>query len=209
MKRNIFTLEQASIILEPHYSNIYNSIVKGFDDYLKIKNFASEIVRSPITYEGRTNGSIIHDHIKHHISNEYGMDMLVEARKWNNIFALKIENNFLIRFKKLDKSKKISNYQTLQHINFMAQSLIDGFPDEPTFLFAGYIPDKTWTTIKGVYIACWNGKSIEWFDEIGKYCVQQLNLFEEIPSEEQETRLRVRLKGNNNEKPDTNTGTNG
>lgn len=209
MKRNIISLEEASAILEPHYSNIVSSIVNGFDDYLKINDFASGLVGGPITYEGRTKGSLIHDHIKQHISTKYGESTLIEAKKWNNIFALKVKDDFLIRFKKLDKHKKIANYQTVQHIKFMAQSLIEGFPDEPTFLFAGYIPDRTWTIIKGVYIACWNGNSIEWFDEIGKYCVQQLNIFEQLPSEEQRTNLRVRLKGENKEQPDTKTGTNG
>ncbi|MET3125459.1 hypothetical protein ABID42_000547 [Arcicella rosea] len=207
MKRNIISLEEASIILEPHYSNIVNSIVGGFEDYQKISEFANTLGR-PVTFGGCTKGSLIHDQIRVRITEQYEESNLFEARKWNNIFALKLEDDVLIRFKKLDKNKGIANYRTEQHIKFMAQSLIDGFPDQPTFLFAGYIPDKTWTSIRGVYIACWNGKTIEWFDEIGKYCVRQLNIFEEPATEELEKRFRVRLKNKFKIQSEQKTGTN-
>lgn len=210
MKREIISLEKASVILEPHYSNLVDCIYGGFEDYLKIKSFASSFGKS-VVYEGRTKGSLIHDHIKSRISDIYGENTLVEARKWNNIFALKIADDIFIRFKKFDQRRHISNYKTEQHIKFMAQSFIEGFPDEPTFIFAGYIPDRAWGTIKGVYIACWNGNEIEWFDEIGKYCIQQLNIFDIPANQEEETRLKVRLKGKQQNKNDNNekTGTNG
>lgn len=205
MKRKIISLEEASTILEPYYDNLVSCIGGGVNDYFKIKEFVDSFGRFT-KHENRTKGSIIHDQIKARISETFGEDSLFES---NGVFGLKINNDFLIRFKKLDDYKKVAGYKTNQYIKYMGQSIIDGFPDTPTFLFAGYIPDKSWTSIKGIYIACWNGSTIEWFDEIGKYAVQQLNIFQQPATEEEQNRMRVRLKRNKNDINKNKTGTNG
>lgn len=204
MKRKIISLEEASIILEPHYDNLVSCIGGGVNDYFKIKAFVDDFGRYT-KYENRTKGSLIHDQIKSRVTETFSEDSLFESK---GIFGLKIQDDFLIRFKKLDDHKKVAGYKTKQYVRYMGQSLIDGFPDSPTFLFAGYIPDRSWTSIKGIYIACWNGSTIEWFDEIGKYNVQQLNIFQQPASEEQQSRMRVRLKDNKNDIEEIKTGTN-
>jgi hypothetical protein len=132
-----------------------------------------------------------------------------EVKKWNGVFGLKLNNDLLIRFKKLDDNKRMSSFPSQQYQDFLNQAVIEGFPDSPTFLFAGYIPDKSWTILNGIYLACWDGSSLEWFEEIGKYSVQQLNLFDsEDTNQDSEAniqRARLKKKDNNEEKTGTNS----
>jgi hypothetical protein len=88
----------------------------------------------------------------------------------------------------------------------MQQLQIEGFPEKPTFLFAGYIPDKSWSTIKGVYVACWIGKVLEWVDEFGKYSTEQTTIDFDAANKEafKEIEKRIKLKGG--KKGDKKTG---
>ncbi len=205
MKRKIISLEEASTILEPHYDNLVSCIGGGVNDYFKVKEFVDGFGRYT-KHENRTKGSLIHDQIKARILETFGEGSIIESK---GLVSLKIQDDFLIRFNKLDNHKRSAGNNTKQHIKYMGQSIIDGLPDEPTLLFAGYIPDKSWTSIKGIYVACWNNSTVEWFDEIGKYTVQQLNIFEKPATEEDQNRMRVRLKGNKKNIDETKTGTNG
>ncbi len=214
MKRKIITLEDSQRVLTPHYQGLLEDIVGGFADYLKIKNYIDTFGRFT-QYESRTNAGIIHEHIKARVSERFGSTALTdgEAKKWNGIFGLRINDDVIIRFKKLDDDKRVAGLQTKQHVKYMQQALIDGFPDEPTFLIAGYVPSATWTEIKGIYIGCWNGRIIEWFDEIGKYTTQQLSLFDHSGLSIMDNRSLVQRKGQSNdqsqiEESNTRTGTN-
>jgi hypothetical protein len=82
---------------------------------------------------------------------------------------------------------------------------MDGFPEEPTFLYGGYEPDKTWTKLKSISIACWNGKLLWYEDILNKISVEQTVLPFEA-NEIQPVEKRVKVKPKNQ---DTETGTNG
>lgn len=113
-----------------------------------------------------------------------------------------------IRFKKMDKEYSVRNLNTRQHLKYMKQSSIEGFPEKPTFLFAGYIPDRTWSNIKGIYIACWIGSVLEWVDEFGRYSTEQAVIDFDVENKDvfKEIEKRIKLKGG--KKGDTKTGTN-
>ena len=211
MKRRIISLEESQKVLKPHYQGLLEDIVGGFADYIKIKNLVDTFGRFS-EYESRTKAGIIHEQIRSRVSDRFGSGSLVdgEAKKWNGVFGLKINDDLFIRFKKLDDDKRVAGLQTKQHVKYMQQSIIAGFPDEPTFLIAGYIPSKTWTEVKGIYIACWNGGSIEWFDEIGKYITQQLNLFDSSQFRDSSNQSLVRRKGQGDDRDQSGirTGTN-
>jgi hypothetical protein len=84
-----------------------------------------------------------------------------------------IQDELFIRFKKMDSTYSVKSLYTNQHTTYMKQGQIEGFPEKPTFLFAGYIPDATWSSIKGIYVACWISDTLEWVDEFGKYTAEQ------------------------------------
>ena len=107
----------------------------------------------------------------------------------------------------MDKDYSVTSFYTSQHGKYMKQSQIEGFPEKPTFLFAGYIPDKTWSNIKGIYIACWIGNTLEWVDEFGKYSTEQTVIDFNIDKKDvfKEIEKRIKLKGG--KKGDSKTGT--
>ena len=96
-----------------------------------------------------------------------------------------------------------------QHKKYLEQQRIIGFLDEPTFLFAGYIPDQAWTSLSGIYLACWNGDVLEWYDEAGKYSYEQFSI-DFDPSRNDAHKIiekRVRLKKGLGKNKDKETGT--
>jgi hypothetical protein len=124
------------------------------------------------------------------------------------VFGMVLQDELFIRFKKMDNTYSVRSLYTRQHTTFMKQGQIEGFPEKPTFLFAGYIPDKTWSSIKGIYVACWINDTLEWVDEFGKYSAEQAILdFDQKENktiEEIETRIKLNGKSKGGE---TRTGT--
>jgi len=165
IKRNILSFQEAQQALAPYYEKIAQSVLDGFEDFQKTSNCISERVGF-FESEIRTKACLIHDLIKNRITQNFFGEQQVETGKWRGVFALKINDDLFIRFKKLNKDYSSSNYLTKQAKGYLRQIRIEGFPDEPTFLFAGYIPDKSWTGISGIYIACWDGDKIQWVEEI-------------------------------------------
>lgn len=174
MERQIRTLENAKDIIQPFHIELVKCIQKGFDSYLEIKKFVND--KQVVDFEKRTKAGIVHDHIKANILESFSETPSIKIGTFNRVFGVNIDNKLFIRFKKMDKNFKISNNLTKQHKNYMRQHDIDGFPEKPTFLFAGYIPDENWLNINGIYLACWNGDNLEWYDEAGNYSYEQLSI---------------------------------
>lgn len=174
MEREIRTLENAKEIIEPYHKELVKCIQKGFDSYIALKDFAND--KQVVDFEKRTKAGIVHDHIKANISETFSDTAGVKIGTFNKVFGMNINNQLFVRFKKMDVNFKISNNMTKQHKKYMRQHDIDGFPEKPTFLFAGYIPDANWLNINGIYLACWNGDNLEWYDEAGNYSYEQLTI---------------------------------
>lgn len=204
MKRNIITQLEAQTILTPYYAKISKAVCDGFEDYLKIANCSADKV-GYVNYETRTKACIIHDHIKNRIDEAFQDVPEVETGKWNDVFALKINDDLFIRFNKINDDFTSKGRRTKQAKDYKNQMTIEGFPDEPTLLYAGYKPDASWTQIKGVYITCWNGESRQWIEEIISH---RSSAQTSIPFEPQEQENPKRVKIKIDQKPETKTGTN-
>ncbi|HYH15372.1 MAG TPA: hypothetical protein VD794_09130, partial [Flavisolibacter sp.] len=114
-----------------------------------------------------------------------------------------------IRFKKMDSTYSVRSLYTKQHRRYMKQGQIDGFPNQPTFLFAGYIPDKTWSSIKGIYVACWHGEVLEWVDEFGRYTAEQAILDFDKKEDQAINQIERRIKVKRGKQAESKTGTDG
>src|SRR5690606_7060135 len=124
----------------------------------------------------RTKAGIIHDLIRANIKANIEDNSFTKVGDFNRVFGINVNSEFFIRFKKMDRNFNVSSFLTRQHNAYMNQGMIEGFPKEPTFLFAGYIPNPTWTSLEGVYLACWNNGVLEWYDEEGKYSYKQFSM---------------------------------
>lgn len=210
--RNLVELNEAQTILEPFYNNLVECIEGGFEDFKSVDQFANTNFSTPVSYNKRTKATLVHDHIRRRVIEAFeNMGNGIEAKDWKDIFALKINDDMFVRFKKFNSSRYtgkyyLPGYPTPQFKQFLKQGQISGFPDKPTFIFVGYIPNFNWTEIDGIYIACWLGDTCLWIDDVGRYSLEQLNLFKQKNEEEPVPVRRVRVKENLKNK-DSKTGT--
>ena len=208
MKRKFLTLSESQKCLDPYYSKIATAVLEGFNDYLKIASCTVDKVGF-IEYKTRTKANMIHDCITMRVKQSFNDEIEIEVGEWNGIFGIKINEDLFIRFKKLNEDYSPSSAATKQSKKYLNQHPIDGLPEEPMFLFAGYTPDKTWTKITGIYIACWNGEQSQWVEEIlSKVSYEQIRLpFDNTEEEVENNKNRVKIKIKN-QSDNNKTGTN-
>jgi len=196
MARKINRLKDAQALLENIHQELILSIRNGFGDWLKIRAFSNTLEGGSVNYKPRTKAGIIHDHIEKFVRATFADREGIQVDEFNGVFGMVVQNELFLRFKKMDGSYSVRSLYTHQHTKYMRQGQIDGFPHEPTFLFVGYIPDRTWSNIKGVYVACWIGKNLEWVDEFGKYSIESAVLNFDAKENEviKEIERRIKLK---------------
>lgn len=197
MTRQIFRLKEAEPLLRRIHHQLVEAIQCAFSDWLRLREFSSTLDGGPVNYKPRTKAGIIHDHIEKFVrANFTGRDGVI-VDDFNGIFGMIVQDDLFIRFKKMDSTYSVRSLYTRQHTKYMKQGQIEGFPEKPTFLFAGYIPDKTWSVIKGIYVACWIGDTLEWVDEFGKYSAELAVLDFDAKENNVITEIekRVKLKG--------------
>lgn len=200
MARKILTFEETHTVIAPYLEDYLDCVRKAFSDYKQINEFKNSLdVYSEFAI--RTRASIIHDMICARLTDKFGDNPNIKVGEWNQVFALKFADLVFLRNKKFKKDGKVSSYNTLQHKSFLKQSIIDGFPDEPTFIIGGYIPNATYTELKGIYLGCWSADGLEWFTKVGEYVVEQARLvFPEFTEAETKKRTKVKTVAENTEK---------
>lgn len=209
MDRKIRSLQDSKEIIKPFHSELVQCIQKGFNDFIKVSEFVSSEITSFVEFKPRTKACIIHDMIRANTLELFSERENLQVGEFNKVFGINVNNELFVRFKKMSKNFTVSSYLTPQHKKYLGQQKIIGFPDEPTFLFAGYIPNQAWTSLNGVYLACWNGSVLEWYDEAGKYSYEQFSLDFEPNKQDAHKAIekRVRLKKGLGKNKNKGTGT--
>jgi hypothetical protein len=148
--------EYALSRLDPYIPLIYKSIHSGVSTYF---SDYSEALRS--VHCSRTRANIIWDHTYAAALRLFDGMAQVEPREVKSLKLLLIEDEFLLRFKKLCENKVSSNVKTKQIRAFRGQLPLVGFP--PVFhLEAGYVFDDMEQRAKDLFIVCPNGKLTYW-----------------------------------------------
>jgi hypothetical protein len=187
--RNILTKKEAENFLTPYLDKIVGAISDAFNDYLKIVESGNYELRKT------TIAGLIHDMTRKKIKCLFIDDENIEAKEYNKIFGIKICDKLLIRFKKINDDFSTSNIQTLQTIQYANQLEIEGFPENPTLLYAGYMPDATWTSIKNIYLMCKHGDNLLWqIDLTGSMEQTELNFNNKTEDIEEYIVSRVKVK---------------
>lgn len=191
--KSILPLEEAESILNVHFEVIAKCISDGFEDY---QGFINEWNRNkkPINFEKRTIANLVHDFIKDRVKQQYFQIENVETKEFNKIFGLHIDKKFLIRFKKINADYTTSNVKTKQTRNFEKQVEIEGLPKQATFLYAGYIPNPTWTSIKDIFIMCKKGGNVIWIKNLTSFTEQTQITFESAEQNKIKQPSRVKVK---------------
>jgi hypothetical protein len=207
MPRKLNRLKDAQTLLANVHKDLITCIRSGFDDWLELRQYANGMAGGPVNYKPRTKAGIIHDHIEKYVRGQFAGKEGIEVDDYNGIFGMVVQNELFLRFKKMDSTYSVRNLYTFQHGKYLKQGQIEGFPETPTFLFVGYIPDHTWSLIKGIYIACWLGDTLEWVDEFGKYSAEAAVLDFDAKENEAIKGIEKRIKPKRGRKGDTKTGT--
>lgn len=191
--KSILPLKEADSILNVHFDVIAKCISDGFED---CQGFINEWNRNkkPINFEKRTIANLVHDFIKDRVKQQYSQIENVETKEFNKIFGLHIDKKFLIRFKKINADYTTSNVKTKQTRNFEKQVEIEGLPKQATFLYAGYIPNPTWTSIKDIFIMCKNGGNVIWVKNLTSLAEQTQFTFESTEQTKPKQPSRVKVK---------------
>lgn len=175
MRRRIISLETAYEALEPYLPDIVKCIREGFQDYLRLQRFVETQLKLHYT-KVRTRACIVHENISAHFARRFRLHPHIQAGEWNGIFGLKIGEMLFLRVKKLNNDYSMTTSGTKQAQDYLKQLPIPGFPDAPTLLVAGYIPDPTWAYIQNICITCWQGETLHWIFDVEHYGAEQIAL---------------------------------
>jgi len=156
----VIAQSEAGEILKPHLERFWNCIVGAWREYLQ------EYAHIKHVHTDRKRASILHDHMVDRARKEFqgvkGVHFL-EGR----LFLLSIDQQIIVRFKKLDDDMKSRNYPTLHALKFLQQLDIPGIPPV-TRVEAGYQLNGLETGIQAVLITCREGAKLEWFLELDR-----------------------------------------
>lgn len=202
--REIRSYEKAYSKVKNHIEKFADCVRNGFDDFKKVNEFKNTSLDLMVDLEIGTRSSFIHDCIKARLNEAFKNEDGITVGKWNQIFAVQFDDSLFVRVKKFKGRGNVSSYSTKQHRAFMKQAVIDGIPDEHTFIFAGYIPNKTWTELVGIYLACWSADGLEWFNKVGEYVVEQAKI---VFTEPVQTTSKKRVRVKPSKDSDKKTGT--
>lgn len=174
-------IEQVDAIqfLQPHLFGIHGIVSGGWNDYMSCYPDVHRLIHSSIT-----RASIVHDHIIDRASRYLQTQPGVRLHEVKGLKALVIDDQYAIRFKKLDESGISRNQPTKQVQDFREQIPLPGIHTVYN-LEAGYVLDKLETGIAKICITCPNGGRNYWEYEIqdtGATVSAIRDLFNERPS---------------------------
>lgn len=205
--RNIISDEEKEAIASKYYDRLVIVVEKAFQDYVDVANIKSAKIQN-LNFKPRSICSMVHDFLRARIDEEFANDKNVAYKEAGGIFHVIIENKIVVRFKKMSKRFGISYSTTIQSEKYKYQRELDAFPDDVTFFYSGYIPDKSWTELKNVPLVCRDGDTVLWYKDMKQEVVQR-SLFsfpnDENKPNEENTNKRVRPKKDKD--TDTKTGT--
>jgi len=174
--RKILTQQEADDILKSYYDKFSEVFIKSHSDLQRYLEFAGTL-SIPHMHERKTKSMIMWNYAINHANYIFRNDPNVKSIEYNGICGLLFYEALFIRFKKLNDRHKSSNIPTFQSITIDNQGHLEGFPERPTILQAGYIIDKSFSQINTVLIVCPNGtKSNHWEIDV----LNKLNFTKEL-----------------------------
>lgn len=187
----MLTQQEVENLAKQYYPKIASAITAAFGEYMSARALLS--VTEVVNFKERTCGSIIHDLLKVKLKQEIGDDPDVSFGEYNNIFGIVIQGQIFIRFNKINEELFSSGAQSGQRDRYNNQIGFAGLGDDMTYLYAGYLPDRSWTTIKNIYLVCRSGNIIIWHKDLTSE-VKQTAIFAMEEESQQVTTNRVSVK---------------
>lgn len=150
----------ASDVLVEVQDDLRVSVMEGFRDYL------AEYQHVSARHSGRTRANIIHDHITDHAGRRLSTFHFVTPILSCGRRLFDVHGELLLHFKRLDDRLLGRNYPTQLALDFSLQHHLPGLLPSLPRLTVGYVPDRHWTAITGVFITCSKGRHLMWAKNI-------------------------------------------
>lgn len=177
---NTLSREAVERIIDPHYETITTAINQAFEQYLDLSRQMSS--QPHFNLNKRTIASLIHDFTRSRIREAFSGVNGIKMTDLNRLFLLGIDDQVVIRFKKIKTNLKTSSIPTQQTKDYNNQDLeFENFIAEPTNLYAGYVLDETWTSIKNIYLMYREGRDIIWIKDITGTAEQTTLALPDVP----------------------------
>lgn len=155
----LFKRNLADSVLQPHYPGFQGIIQGAWRDYLDLPD------KTRAQFSPTVRANCVHSFMIFR-ARAYFMRIpkAYETNSYGQIL-FGINGQILIRFKKLRKNGRSSNYPTDHAVDFAAQMNLPGI--EPAArVTVGYILNRTQTEIVAILVTYCIGKRIEWVIEI-------------------------------------------
>lgn len=146
--------------LQPHYSKLIEFTEIAF---ARMKTCKEVLNRDfvQVDVNPKTCANAVHDVFEAYAKDYFNRVDGFVAGEFEGVFGILLKEECFIRFNKLNNDFSISNAKTDQRDKFRHQYGFGFFPNDLVYLNFGYRVDPFWEDIKGIHIACWNGR-FEW-----------------------------------------------
>ena len=157
--------------LAPYLGKLSECIDLGWND------FERECSHIRHKTSPRSRACIVHDNIVNRARKLFEEEENIILYDRNGTLMLQIEEDFLLRFKKLDEDKISKGINTQERIDFLDQEL----PELPgicrgTNVIAGYELNRLQTDIKEITVTCPSGKQNSWIIELQRYGAEIISM---------------------------------
>jgi hypothetical protein len=154
--RKIISEEEARRLLKPYLDLMLLSVKEAWESWTKLGE-REPAFRKPLDTTARAN--IIWNHIKQNVKEKFKGITGVSICQKGRSFALRIENQAMTRFKKMDGKFRTSNVPTRRQMELQMQLqsanvALPGMADDATWLTCGYILDELQTKIEQIAVTC-------------------------------------------------------
>lgn len=140
----MITEEAAKIVLDPYHDAFFRLVTRAFERF-QAGPISLTALPSP-KYKATTMHELMMDEARLRFSDVEGVEIL-EGQN----FLLRVEDRLFVRFKKVDRELRTSNYPTARAVAFDAQVDVDGLAPLPRITL-GYQPDRTWNSLSSVVV---------------------------------------------------------
>lgn len=182
------TRAEAENLLKPHYERFHGCVRPAWDDY--ISKYPPEV---RMIHTSRTKANIVRDHMVARACQAFEDVPSVRLLTHRGYFLVHVEGKVLLRFKKLGKNRRSSNYPTKQAVAYMDNLPLDGIP-ESTRLDVGYQLNDLQTMIATVLINCPRWQGTEWVIDLEVELQSSIPQVHEItPSQHAETQVHPKV----------------
>jgi hypothetical protein len=162
MQREYHSREEALGIIGLHLTTLRDCYRKAWADWIRTRRtYTAQGVRLSPSLRARWIYDLVTNNARRAFADVRGVSVGDRG-----FLTLTIDNQIVLRFKKLKDNLTTSSIPTRQASLFESQGELPGLPTEATLLIAGYLLDPTGLDISRLVIVCRDESRLIWCHEV-------------------------------------------